>query len=136
MALDHADALAADIQARLIFLHVIEPAVHQQNDLNPASADPNQQLVEAAKKRLALLAQKRAGRCRQVDILVRIGRAYSEITDTARAMAADLIVVGTHGFKGVENPLMGSTAERVVRHASCPVLIVRSGVHLSNRSAH
>jgi nucleotide-binding universal stress UspA family protein len=136
VALDYADALAADVQARLIFLHVIEPAVHLQNDLNPALADPNQRTVEAAQKRLAVIAQKREGRCRQIDVLVRIGRAYSEITDTARAMAADLIVVGTHGFNGVENPLMGSTAERVVRHAPCPVLIVRGGFEHSSPSTH
>lgn len=136
LTLDYADALAAAVQARLIFLHVIEPAMHLQNDLNPALIDPNQQMVEAAQKRLAAVAQKRDGRCRHVDVVVRIGRAYSEITDTARAMAADLIVVGTHGFNGVESMLMWSTAERVVRHAPCPVLIVRGGVEHSSRSAH
>ena len=136
VAIDYADALAADIQARLIFLHVIEQAMNLQNELNPALTDPNQQTVEAAQKRLAVLAQKRDRRCRQIEILVRIGRAYSEIADTARAMAADLIVVGTHGFNGVENPLMGSTAERVVRHAPCPVLIVRGGVEYASRSTH
>ena len=136
VALDYADALAADAQARLIFLHVIEPAVHMQNDLNPALSDPNQRTVEAAQKRLAVMAQKRDGRSRQIDVLVRIGRAYSEITDTARAMAADLIVLGTHGFSRVENPIMGSTAERVVRHAPCPVLIVRGGADHSSQSTH
>jgi nucleotide-binding universal stress UspA family protein len=54
-----------------------------------------------------------------------MGHAYSEIPDTAKAMGADLIVIATHGYTGLKHVLLGSTAERVVRHAPCPVLTVR-----------
>lgn len=55
----------------------------------------------------------------------RSGRAHHVITEVAKETNADLIVIATHGHSGLEHLLMGSTAENVVRHASCPVLSVR-----------
>ena len=52
------------------------------------------------------------------------GGAVAEITQRARSIDADLIVVGTHGRTGLNRAMMGSVAERVVRRASCPVLTV------------
>jgi Universal stress protein family len=46
--------------------------------------------------------------------------------------AADLIVIATHGYTGAKRVLLGSTAERVVRHAQCPVLVVRDRKAKSN----
>lgn len=57
--------------------------------------------------------------------LVRIGRDYRDITEAARGLRMDLIVVATHGHTGIKRALLGSTAERIVRHAPCPVLTVR-----------
>ncbi len=50
---------------------------------------------------------------------------WNEITDAARKRKADLIIIGTHGYSGLKHTLLGSSAERVVRHAPCPVLVVR-----------
>jgi nucleotide-binding universal stress UspA family protein len=57
--------------------------------------------------------------------LVRKGVAYWEITEAAKSLKADLIVISTHGNTGLKHLMLGSTAERVVRHAECPVLVVR-----------
>jgi universal stress protein A len=57
--------------------------------------------------------------------MTRIGRAFDEITAAAREQKADLIVISTHGYSGVKHVVLGSVAERVVRHAPCPVLVVR-----------
>lgn len=57
--------------------------------------------------------------------LVADGVPYDEIAKTAKAWEADLIVIATHGYTGLKHALLGSTAERVVRHAPCPVLVVR-----------
>lgn len=54
------------------------------------------------------------------------GRPASEILKFAREDKADLIVMGTHGRTGIKHVLIGSVAENVVRHAACPVLIVRA----------
>lgn len=57
---------------------------------------------------------------------VRIGRAADEIVVAlATELAASLIVVGSHGHTGLERALLGSTAERTVRHAGCPVVVVK-----------
>lgn len=45
--------------------------------------------------------------------------------DYAKEQAADLIVISSHGYHGVKRMLLGSTAERVIRHAECPVLVLR-----------
>ena len=59
------------------------------------------------------------------DAVVAIGKPYQEIVATAKKKNADLIVIATHGHTGLKHALIGSTAERVVRHAGCPVLVVR-----------
>lgn len=56
---------------------------------------------------------------------VRSGKAYDQICREARILNADLILIATHGYKGLKHVLLGSTAERIVRHAPCPVLVVR-----------
>jgi nucleotide-binding universal stress UspA family protein len=61
--------------------------------------------------------------------LVRFGSAFAEITEAARTLKADLIILATHGHTGLKHVVLGSTAERVVRHASCPVLVVREKEH-------
>ena len=65
----------------------------------------------------------------QATVLVRQGRAFHEIVAVARQRGSDLIVISTHGYSGLMHVFMGSTTERVVRHAPCPVLVVRQHEH-------
>jgi nucleotide-binding universal stress UspA family protein len=58
------------------------------------------------------------------EIHVRLGRPAQVICDVADAIAADLIIIGSHGFEGLDR-LLGTTAARVVNHAACSVLVVR-----------
>ena len=60
-----------------------------------------------------------------VSAVVSDGKPFEVICQTARTLGADLIVLTTHGYTGLKNVWLGSTAERVVRHAPCPVLAVR-----------
>jgi universal stress protein A len=53
-----------------------------------------------------------------------VGRADQEIVERARATAADLIIMGTHGRSGLAHAILGSSTTRVVQHAACPILIV------------
>lgn len=127
-ALDYALAFGEKFGTRITLLHVVEPAIFSENYLvTPGTLDEtNQNLVAAGRERLAPLQGRVSGRGLPVALLVRMGRAQSEITDTAKAIGADLIVMGTQGYSGLKHVLLGSTAERVVRQASCPVLTVRS----------
>ena len=126
-ALEYALAFAEQFEASLILLHVVEPAVYPESYMlvQPATDEMNQDLVKAGRERLAALGRKRVGSRVRTETLVRLGRAHSEIPDTAKALNADLIIIGTHGYTGIKHVLLGSTAERVVRYASCPVLTVR-----------
>jgi nucleotide-binding universal stress UspA family protein len=53
------------------------------------------------------------------------GRAFQEVVRAARGLQVDLIIMATHGYTGIKHVLLGSTTERVVRYAPCPVLVVR-----------
>lgn len=59
------------------------------------------------------------------DLAVRFGDPGTEIAEFAREVAADLIVVPSHGHHGLKRVLLGSVAERILRHAPCPVLVLR-----------
>lgn len=61
----------------------------------------------------------------ETESLQRLGTPYKEIIKVAREREVDLIVIATHGHSGLNHFLLGSTAERVVRLAPCPVLVVR-----------
>ena len=54
-----------------------------------------------------------------------IGKPYQEIVKVAKERAVELVILGTHGYTGLKHFQLGSTAERVVRYAPCPVLVVR-----------
>jgi nucleotide-binding universal stress UspA family protein len=54
------------------------------------------------------------------------GKPADEVIGAAREWQADLIVIGTHGRSGVSRLMLGSTAESVLRHATCPVMVVKS----------
>jgi universal stress protein A len=61
----------------------------------------------------------------EVQTQISMGNPYEEIVKVAKAEAVELIVIATHGYTGFKHFFMGSTAERVVRIAPCPVLVVR-----------
>jgi universal stress protein A len=126
-ALEYALALARKFEAKVTLLHVVEPAVYPENYLlTPSTLDEaNQNLMASGRERLARLESTAKACGCPVDALVRMGRAQSEIPDTANATGTDLIVLGTHGHSGPKNALLGGTAERILRQAPCPVLTVR-----------
>ena len=61
----------------------------------------------------------------KVTPIVRFGRAWQEIIEVAREQKCDMIIMATHGYTGLRHALVGSVAEKIVRHAPCPVLTVR-----------
>ena len=126
-ALNYALALGEKFGAKVTLLHVVEPAVYPENYLiTPSTLDEaNQNLINAGRERLAKMQGRFVTRGVALETLVRMGRAQSEISDTAKAIASDLIVMGTHGHSGLKHALLGGTAERVVGQAPCPVLTVR-----------
>jgi nucleotide-binding universal stress UspA family protein len=78
------------------------------------------------RRKLAALANEEIEELVPVYPHVVSGRPDEEIIALARAFFCDLIIISTHGRRGVSHALIGSVAERVVRHAHCPVLVVRT----------
>ena len=129
-ALDYAVAFACQFEATLTVLHVVEPAATPNFAATIPLSMEDDQVMTAAKSKLAGVI-KAAGIPRGAveKLLVRFGRSFHEITDAARTLKVDLIIISTHGYKGLQHVLLGSTTERVVRQASCPVLVVRENGH-------
>ena len=126
-ALASAVPLAHRFGAKLTLLHVVEPAgtpdfdtsfplLLDEDKLKGASRDRLEQIVKDGQVDPKLIEKT----------LVRFGRAFNEIVHAAKTLKVDLIIISTHGYTGLKHALLGSTTERVVRHASCPVLVVRS----------
>jgi nucleotide-binding universal stress UspA family protein len=128
-ALTHAVALARQFGAELHLLHVT--VLHQDDPNRPGQAFPGfdelqRRLEEAASSRLKRLVEEHANRGLTVfEAQSRGIAAAPAIHDYASDEGIDLIVLGTHGRRGLRRFLLGSVAEEVVRSAPCPVLTVR-----------
>lgn len=87
-------------------------------------------MISAARESFQNIVDQAVDRLREAGLLasgiVREGAVADEIIDEAKEWAADLILVGTHGRRGVSRFLLGSVAQKVAAHASCSVEIVRS----------
>jgi nucleotide-binding universal stress UspA family protein len=121
-ALRYAVPLAAEFGAKITLLHVIVPAPYPSE--MGVMVIQQENLVKATRKELAELGRRLVPAKLRGKMVVRVGQPYSEITRAARQLKANLIVLTTHGHTGLKRVLLGSTAERVLRHASCPVLSV------------
>ncbi len=130
-ALEYAGTLAGRLGASLSIVHVVEPdlgAAKPESPIGAVKATDLERLAEA-KLDLNALAERMLGACRVVETLVRSGIAFFEIAGAAKALNADFIVIGAHGLAGSSPSMLGSTVEKVVRHAPCPVLVVRGPNH-------
>jgi nucleotide-binding universal stress UspA family protein len=125
-AVETAVALAHESGAILDLVHVateIAYAVPPPMDVLSVPVDTSS-VVRAASTRLAEEEERVRGLGVVCEGNVLVGRAETEIIDHADKTRSDLIVLGTHGRTGLGHALLGSTAEKVVQHAHCPVLTV------------
>ncbi len=130
-ALGRALFLAERFEAQLHMLHAL--VLHEFDPNNPDEAFPNSEevlrkLFEIADSRLAGLLKQHGREPLTLRQVSRRGLSAAEvILDYAEEVNADLVVMGTHGRRGPARLFLGSVAESVTRHASCPVLTVRAG---------
>ncbi len=88
-------------------------------------ADISERLEDSAERELPRLVECDECAGLEVEELIVHGEAASEIVRVAKEREVDLVVISSHGRTGLGRMLFGSTAEAVVRHASCPVLVVK-----------
>ena len=128
-ALPYAAAIARATGATIVCLHVIEPivpAVGYSGLAEPMPiADISEQLEDSAERELPQLAECDELDGLEVEEVIVHGDPAAEIVRVASEREVDLIVVSSHGRTGLGRIIFGSTAEAVVRHAICPVLVVK-----------
>jgi nucleotide-binding universal stress UspA family protein len=128
-AIPYALAISRQFGADVHLLHVTDVAQQPPPTLLTLPLVPQSQWDQRLMKRLEALVQKYRIDGKVSALEPRVGTAYEEICAVARDLNARLIVVATHGYTGYKRMYLGSTAERVVQHSPCPVLVVRH--HLS-----
>jgi nucleotide-binding universal stress UspA family protein/mono/diheme cytochrome c family protein len=123
-ALDYARGLAAKVHADVHLVHVCEvPKFASLGAYKIPYEGSNHPLAGEAARQLQELAATVWGHRTTTEVL--FGNPATAIVEAADANRIDLIVMGTHGRSALPHVLMGNVAERVVRHAHCPVLTVR-----------
>jgi nucleotide-binding universal stress UspA family protein len=123
-AVQCAGEFAAKLGANVYLLHVVEPPSFMSNLPNVPYTLSDEQLARKAGTDLEAIAVRFMPSI-SARAVVRRGKAHHEITKAAEELGVNLIVLSTHGYTGLKHTLLGSTAERVVRHAPCMVLVVR-----------
>lgn len=122
-ALAYAVPFARQFGAELVLLHVVVP-YPSMPEMGPIDAET----VQEARASLAKVVEHLPADVHSQNRLV-TGMADVQIVQEAERCEADLVIIATHGRSGLARVLLGSTAERVVRHAHCPVLVVREQEH-------
>ena len=129
-ALKYAAAFAKHFNAKIYLIYVVEPTVYPADFSMGQVAIPSLDvdLGKRAEEELSLLAKTLIDPSLQVETIIKTGKPFMEINDAAAEKDVDLIIIATHGHTGVEHLLFGSTAEKVVRKAPCPVLTIREPI--------
>ncbi len=126
-AAENAISLAKNFGAQVKFIHVVEKDIHPS--FYAAGVESIFQIDTSLQERViqnmkGFLEEQITSKI-DSEFIVKEGRAHREIVEYAQQEKADLIVISTHGLTGLEYLLLGSTAEKVVRWASCPVLTIK-----------
>ena len=129
-AFQYALRFAEQFGCEIVLLHVVEPesVIAGAPAAIDVFAQPEEDTIAAKAELEALVASSR-NRPSSITLKVRTGHAPNEINKVAKDLDVDLIVIATHGYTSWRHFCIGSTAERVVHTAPCPVLVVREKEH-------
>jgi nucleotide-binding universal stress UspA family protein len=124
-ASEHAIDLATQVEARLLVVSVLATS-SRPSEASPGEAVADSRDSLTSKAQAIVQRAKAAGA--DATFLVWEGEPGEAIVAAANSEGADLIVVGSHGRSGVSRFFIGSVSDYVVRHARCPVMVVRGGL--------
>jgi nucleotide-binding universal stress UspA family protein len=129
-ALKYAAEFAEHFKAKMYLIYVIEPVIYPADFSMGQVAIPSTDidLPKRAEEELQNLVKTSIASSVEVETLIKTGKPFVEINETAKENDVDIIIIATHGHTGVEHILFGSTAEKVVRKAPCPVLTLREPI--------
>ncbi len=122
---EYATYIAGRLEAEITFCHVIEPISMGDMMLgSPSLKEYEEKKEEHVKERMGNIVIDNEGKCKKCDGKILHGDVVDEIVRFAKEQDADMIVMGTHGAKGLEKILLGRVAERVMQKAHCPCLVM------------
>ncbi len=129
-ALKYAVSFVKHFKAQLILVYVVEPVIYPPDFSMGQIAIPSVDLDmdKRAMEELNKLAEQEIPPEIKVKSIVKTGKPFLEIIETAGEQNVDLVIIATHGHTGMEHILFGSTAEKVIRKAPCPVLTLREPI--------
>ena len=128
---DYAVNFANKLDCEIFLFHGIE--FHNTGELvspgeaaltHISSIDFESSRAQHARQQLEKISRNLVGRCRKCTTWVAVGYVVDSIVEYAREQNADLIIIGTHGKRGLEKILLGSVAMRVIKRAHCPTLVL------------
>jgi nucleotide-binding universal stress UspA family protein len=123
---EFAITIAKSLDAKPTFVHVVEHFAEAAGyaDVYPTSfIEIDDALYGYAQKKMAAMLEQYKTACPGCAGVVLRGDAAGSIVAYVKEQQADLVIIGTHGSQGIEKILLGSVAERVLKRASCPILI-------------
>lgn len=124
-AVRYAGALAAQFGAAVAVACIVAPVVALEVMAAFGLAESDDDDADKCEAKLREMARDELGDSIKTEFEVVVGEPSREIIRLARELDTDLIVMSTHGYTGFKRALFGSTAERVMRQAPCPVLVLR-----------
>ncbi len=135
-AFEFAKGLATNLQGHLKLLHVIEIPTTQNfstmGEVGVSGGEMNNvfmiELVEKRKKQMEEIKKSQKDATYKFSSKITFGNPYAGISKEVSDISADLIVMGSKGSSGIEELLIGSNTEKVVRHSSCPVITIKGKV--------
>ncbi|NUL82560.1 MAG: universal stress protein [Armatimonadetes bacterium] len=128
-ALAMAKGLAKQFGAKLYLIHVVPPIPLAPASIGFETALYEDELRKSAEEEMKKLVQELRSQGIEAEGKTVRGEPCDQIVEHAKEVAADMIVIATHGHTGWKHVLFGSVAEKVVRLAGCPVLSFRPNAH-------
>lgn len=131
-AFEYALSLAEYYQSRLVALHIVELWKYPFADYAAYETDfakASEAIEEGGEQRLREFVNKYSAKANQPELVVLQGNASDCILSLAQAENTEGIVMGTHGRRGFDRLVLGSTTDKVIRKAACPVLVVSKPSH-------
>lgn len=130
-ALKYAVPFAKQFNAEILLLYVVEPTIYPADFSFGQIGLPGieEEMRKRGTEELVKLANDEISDIVKSRTRVETGKAFTEINRVAKEEEIDLIIIATHGHTGIEHAIFGSTAEKVVRKAPCPVLSIRTPEH-------
>jgi len=121
---DYAVNVANRLSGEIHFVHAVHFYAGDTMLGFPYAQECEAKLIKDAEERMANLLEDNKERCSKCTGKVVIGDPVERIVEFAQGKESDLIIISTHGVKGLEKILLGSVAERVLKRAHCPVLFL------------